>query len=146
MMVPPPGMPVGYRTVARSTSSKWSVQATKDDGQACLQICQGDDFKVTCEHCVLTVADESFKVVVHDNQVQIDGSFLKASADKITRCHHKDQVVLEGHVTLDYHKDRQKAAMTAGTIVIDLAEGTLKMKPAEVDEGQIFNFIMGFFN
>jgi hypothetical protein len=146
MMVPPPMMPVGYRPVVRSTSPKWTVQATKDDGEACLQIFQGDDCKVTCEHCVLTIGDESFKVAVHDNQVQIDGSCLKAAADRITRSHHKDQVVLEGHVTLDYHKDGQKAAMSGGTIVVDLAEGTVKMKPAEVDEGQIFNFIMGFFN
>jgi hypothetical protein len=139
-------VPVRYRQVEKSTASKWCVQTTKEDDQTSLQICHGDDCTVCCDHCVLTVADESFKVEVREHQVHIDGEFMKASADKVTRSHHKDQLVLEGHVKMQYNRDGQKAEMSAAMIVVDLVDGTVKMKPAPVDEGQIFQFIMGFFN
>jgi hypothetical protein len=148
--VPPPmvATPVRVREVQRSTTAKWCVATTAEEGQSCLEICQGDDCKVTCDKFILTVADQSFKVAVQDNQVRLEGPYLKAAADKITRSrHHTDRVVLEGHVKLSYNKDGQKAELTADTVVVDLGDGSIHMKPAVSDEAkQMFHFFLGIFS
>jgi hypothetical protein len=142
----PPMMPMRYREPMKSSSSKWCVQTAKDDGHTCLQVCQGEDCKLTCEKFVLTVAEQSFKIAVHDNQVHIDSACLKATADKISHHKHKDQVVLEGHVKMRYSKEGQTAEMSGDMVVVDLGDGSVHLKPAPTEEQQIFSFFLGLFN
>jgi hypothetical protein len=142
----PPGLPVPECFAVDPTPSKWCVKATTSRGLSGLEISQDEDCKVACEKFVLTVGEESFEVAVREKQVSINSSFLKGTADRITRTRNTDQIVLEGNVKVAYSKDGQKADLSGGVVVVDLVEGSVQVKPAQSDEVQMFQFFMGFFN
>ena len=90
-----------------------------------------------CENVVLKIAGSSFKVCAAGKQVQLEGPFVKATADTLTPTGQEDRVLLEGHVHVKYSKDGQEAEITAARVVIGLADGAVEIKPAPVTRAAI---------
>jgi hypothetical protein len=104
---------------------------SEDDGD-CLEIHGAGEAHMTCDHLTLKVAGQrSLKAVAAGKQVAISSPSLKAKADSISLSGGEDRLILEGHVRLEYRLDSDEhGEVTAGRVVINLAEGQLEIKPA----------------
>ncbi len=143
--VPPPP-PVQGACHTRCAVSPWRLKAVVEKERTCLemQLCgAGEDTSVCCEHMVLKIGGESLKVCVHEKQIQVNGSFVKGSADCLTRNTADGSILLEGHVKVHYDTDGQKASVSGERVVVGVADGRLEVKP--VEKAQTFTFWLGSF-
>jgi hypothetical protein len=125
--------------------TKWSIQTVTDKTGLKLEICQGDDCKVSCDKFAMTIGECALKVTVVDKQVHVECPCLTASADTIKRGITKDQLVLEGNVNVQSHKTGVTGSVTRCVVIVDLAEGSLKVKPTGDDEVKTFKNWNNFF-
>src|SRR5262249_17434546 len=96
-----------------------------------------------CDDMVLKIGHESLQVTVADKQIHVNGSFVKGSADSVTRNTVDGSLLLEGHVKVKYEKNGQKADVSAERVVVGVADGRLEVK--RVEPTQTFTFWLGEF-
>jgi hypothetical protein len=143
---PPPPAPCQAACSARAGVTPWRLRAVVEKERTCLEMQltgAGEDASVCCDHMVLKIGGESLKVSICDKQIQVSGSFVKGSADSLTRNTTDGSITLEGHVKVHYDKDGQKAAVSGERVVVGIADGRLEVKP--VEKPQTFTFWIGNF-
>ena len=110
----------------------WIKPWSAINGGDCLEVCGGGEARLTCDHLTLKVAGQrALKATAAGKQVSISSPSLKAKADSISLANGEDRLILEGHVRLEYRLDSDEhGEVTAGRVVINLAEGQLEIKPS----------------
>jgi hypothetical protein len=86
-----------------------------------------DTPRVSCEEMVLHVGPEPLTVSVEGKQVHLSGNFIKGSADTIGRNAANGNLVMEGHVKLNYGKEGKKVEVTADQVVVNITEGRVEV-------------------
>jgi lipopolysaccharide export system protein LptA len=94
---------------------------------------------------VLKVGGETLKLEITGKQIQVSGSFLKATGDRLTHNRADGSLLLEGKVKLSYSKNGQKAEITAQRIAVGVGDGSLVVPPTEDLGQQLFSFWTGLF-
>ncbi|HKI33183.1 MAG TPA: hypothetical protein VKA46_15130 [Gemmataceae bacterium] len=141
---PLPPVPQSACVAARPQSNPWQLRAVVEKDHPCLVMqvtAGGEDACAYCDNMVVKIGNESLKMAVADKQVQVSGSFLKGSADTITRNTADGSILLEGHVKVKYEKDGQKAEVSAEHVVVGVADGRLEVKP--VEHSQVLSIWIG---
>jgi hypothetical protein len=158
-MLAPPAVACSVAQPCRPASYACCMKVSAEDGKTRLEVAGCGETSMTCESLMLKVSGSSpLKVTVADKQVQLNNSYLKATADSVARMAGDDCLVLEGHVQLDYHKDGKHTEAAADRVVIGLADGSLKIEPVATPDAratwhllapnapveQVFGFWMSF--
>jgi hypothetical protein len=142
-----PVTPIPAPSCATQTQNNpWKIRAVVEKDHTCLEMqvnAGGEETRACCENMVLKIGNESLKVAVADKQVQVHGSFVKGSADTVTRNSADGSIFLEGHVKLKYEKGGQKAEVSAERVVVGVADGRLEVKPVPPEQQQVFSFWIG---
>jgi hypothetical protein len=87
-----------------------------------------DTPRVSCEELTVHVGPEPLKVSVEGKQVHVSGNFFKGSADTIGRNAANGNLVLEGHVKMQYGKEGNKVEVTAEEVVVSMSEGRVEVR------------------
>jgi lipopolysaccharide export system protein LptA len=128
-----PAMPVVERIAVehvKSPAREMVFRAMTEDGKGVLEIHTGD-LCATCENLTFkSNGGAAYQLCAGNKQVHLHGASFKASADSITRVGQEERLILEGHVSLKCDRDGQHADVTAGRVVVNLAEGSFEVKPA----------------
>jgi len=134
--------------VMPSTAAPWRLRTVAQKDHTCLEMqlsAGGEDACAYCDNMVLKIGNEKLKVCVADKQIQVNGSFVKGSADSVTRNTADGSILFEGHVKLTYEKAGQKAEVSAERVLVGVADGRLEVKPVEQSpQQQVFSFWTGF--
>jgi hypothetical protein len=128
---------------APQADNSWKVQVVEEEGQGQLelQICHdGENTSAFCGNMVLKIGGEALKLAVSGKQIQLSGSFMKATANRLTRFGPEGCIVLEGGVKLKYDKSGQKAEIAAEKVMIGVTDGHLSMAPVEETQRHVINF------
>jgi hypothetical protein len=142
MPVPPPAPAMSVTTFAIANpamSGHCCLRVVHEDGEPHLEIQDGSDARMTCDHLTFKVPGcSAVKVSACEKQVQISTSYLKATADSVTRSGPKDRIVLEGHVTVHWSKDGGHVDLVVDKATVDLVKGhmdieTTSVKPAQTE-------------
>ncbi len=139
--VPPPPAPA---CAPQPQCNPWKIWAVVEKDRTCLEMqvnAGGEETRAYSDNLVLKIGKESLKLTIVEKQVQVNGSFVKGSADTVTRNSADGSIFLEGHVKLKYEKAGQKAEVTAERVVVGVADGRLEVKP--VEQSQVFTFWIG---
>ncbi len=126
----PPPVPCRTATAARHAFSPWRLSVVVLNDRARLAM-RWDGDEETCAYCedmVVQIDQEPLKVSVVDKQVRVSGSFVKGSADTVTRNTADGSLVLEGHVKMHYGKEGQKVEVAAEHVVVGIADGRVEVK------------------
>jgi hypothetical protein len=146
--LPAPTAPVAYPVVRPAAHNPWRLRAVVEKDHPCLEMqlnVAGEDACAYCDNMTLKIGNESLKVTVADKQLHVSGSFVKGSADSVTRNTLDGSILLEGHVKVKYEKDGQKAEVSAERVLFGVADGRLEVKPVEkADRAAVFSFWTGF--
>jgi hypothetical protein len=157
MPVPPPAPAMSVTTFAIANpamSGHCCLRVVSEDGESHLEIQNGSDARMTCDHLTFKVPGcSAVKVSACEKQVQISTSYLKATADSVTRSGPKDRIVLEGHVTVHWSKDGGHVDLVVDKATVDLVKGhmdieTTSVKPAartEVRPAVYLEQLQGFY-
>lgn len=89
----------------------------------------GEGACLSCKKMVAKVGDCELTLTAVDSQVRVRAPELKGTADCV-RTDRKGHLILEGDAVLQYHKDGQRANLSAERIEIDLSSGSVMIKPA----------------
>lgn len=136
------------------------LETTTEDGATHLKVSSGPSTCITCDHLELKVAGFSgLKVAVADKQVRLHTPMADAMADCISVTAQEDQILLEGHVHLQYHLDEgEHADVSASRVVVHLSDGRVEIHPAKPgakatrmmppadSPPAVFNFFTGIFH
>ena len=69
------------------------------------------------------------KCAACDHQIEVSGPCFHATAQRVVRTGHDDHLTLEGDVRLTYHKDHERARITADHVSIGMTDGHLEIHP-----------------
>ena len=89
-----------------------------------------DDACVSSKKLTMNVADCRLTLTSKDGRVRVRAVELDAKADCI-RTDRKDHLILEGDAVLHYRKDGQCADVNAERIELNLATGSVTIKPID---------------
>lgn len=110
-----------------------TLKAAGDDDQieVALQGCcdttfKGRDFSIDFPET------GSLKATAECHQVKIEGTYLKATADRVIKTSPSNTLTLEGKVAVEYHKNGSKADIEAERVVIGLTDGRLEVQTTTV--------------
>jgi hypothetical protein len=126
------------------TAEPWRIQVVEEEGKPQLEM-RVDNTALVCDHMVLKVGGETLKLEITGKQIQVSGSFLKATGDRLTHNRADGSLLLEGKVKLSYSKNGQKAEITAQRIAVGVGDGSLVVPPTEDLGQQLFSFWTGLF-
>ncbi len=127
--VPPPVVPC---VIAAPTprNDALEVRVVSKPYSDRLEMSVGEDSCVSCKKMTVKVGDSEITLTRLDGRVRVRGEDLKATAACV-RTDRKNRLILEGDVHLRYRKDDQHASINAECIELDLAAGSLTIKPAD---------------
>jgi hypothetical protein len=128
-VMPLPVMPCTIATPKPAAPAALKVCIVAQPYSDQLEMSVGDDTCVSCKKMTLTLGDNEILLTRYDGQVRIRGEELKAKADCI-RTDRKDRLILEGNAQLRYRTDDQHASIQAECIELNLATGSVTIKPA----------------
>lgn len=145
---PMPSMPVAMPAPHAMTSAVWMLRAAEAPVRAkCCGVCCecevvqakheiapgqivvhcDDQSKLSCEKMTLSLAGGcTLAIATTGKQVTIAGPMMKATCDSVTRSG-PDELVLEGHVHLEYNKDGLKTLIEGDHIAVAVADGHLEV-------------------
>jgi hypothetical protein len=115
-----------------------AFRATVEEGKTKIALQHGGFLR--CDNLEITLNagqgrctdNDTLKVTVSGDQIQIDHPCLQASADTVTSTGADGCLVLEGHVQLRYEKDGQQMSVIAGDrVLVDLAVGHVEVQGAK---------------
>jgi hypothetical protein len=140
---PPPPAPVGLPCAIVPPAPRpavdllgCTIRAVKGaKGGRELEITGNSRTRLTCREITLHVPEgPALKLAVAGDQVTVRGTFLHATADRVSQS--LDQITLLGHVQVQYHKDDQKADVQAHAVVVDMQDGHLQIIPVVSSGGR----------
>ncbi len=116
-------------TQAKSAGSRCTLCAADKDGKCCVEVVTGG----TCLSCDSLCLDMpgcgEVKCAACDHQIEVSGPCFHATAQRVVRTGHDDHLTLEGDVRLTYHKDHERARITADHVTIGMTDGHLEIHP-----------------
>jgi hypothetical protein len=115
---------VGTPVMPPAEETKVLIEAS-DSGH--LEMHAGDGCQTTCRKMVVKMGDHSLAFRCEDGKVCVRSPELKATA-KCVRTNGKDHLVLEGDAVLRYHKDGQRANVSAQHIDVNLLTGSVTIE------------------
>src|SRR5262249_54000761 len=127
-VLPPPIMSCAIATPKPAAPAALKVRIVAQPYSDQLEMCVGDDTCVSCKKMTLTLGDNEVLLPRYDGRVRVRGEELKAKADCV-RTDRKDRLILEGNAQLRYRTDDQHASIHAECIELNLATGSVTIKP-----------------
>jgi len=127
-VLPLPFMPCAIAAPKPATPAALKVRIVAQPYSDQLEMCVGDDTCVSCKKMTLTLGDNEILLTRYDGRVRVRGEELKAKADCV-RTDRKDRLILEGNAQLRYRTDDQHASIHAECIELNLATGSVTIKP-----------------
>jgi hypothetical protein len=105
-----------------------TMQAVEESGHYRIGIsCCGENW-ATCDHLVLNCCgNEHIKVTAGEKQVALSGPCMHATADRVIRMTRDNCIMLDGHVRCVYHKEGERAEISADHVTVGLADGRLEV-------------------
>jgi len=116
-------------TQAKSAGSRCTLCAADKDGKCCVEVVTGG----TCLSCDSLCLDMpgcgEVTCAACEHQIEVSGPCFHATAQRVVRTGHDDHLSLEGDVRLTYHKDHERARITADHVTIGMTDGHLEIHP-----------------
>jgi hypothetical protein len=105
-----------------------TMQAVEESGHHRIGIsCCGENW-ATCDHLVLNCCgNEHIKVTAGEKQITLSGPCMQATADRVIRMARDNCIMLDGHVRCVYHKEGERAEISADHVTVGLADGRLEV-------------------
>ena len=118
-------------TQAKSSPSRCMLCAADKDGKCCVEVVTGG----TCMKCDSLCLEMQMpgcgqvNCTACDHQIEVSGPCFHATAQRVVRTGHDDCLTLEGDVRLTYHKDHERARITADHVTIGMTDGRVEIHP-----------------
>jgi hypothetical protein len=118
-------------TQVKMAPSRCTLCAADKDGKSCVEVVTGG----TCMKCdslcldMQTPGCPEVTCTACDHQIEVSGSCFHATAQRVVRTGQDDRLTLEGDVRLTYHKDHERARITADHVTIGMTDGHLEIHP-----------------
>jgi hypothetical protein len=116
-------------TESKEAGRRCTLCAANKDGKNCLEIVNAD----SCMCCDSLSLDINGCCPVQcsagDHQIEVSGPCFHATAQRLVRAGQDDRITLHGDVHLSYHKDGQKARISAEHVTVGLSDGSVQIHP-----------------